>query len=119
NNTNNTNTTNNTNNTNNNNISAVSAWNTATNSVIQQQRHCAKRSREDSQSTGYETDSTTSSLGDTSNLQCPRLQTQPLCLARKRSQSLGTTMQGCGSVAQLDPSTVKANFVDCLVGEYT
>ncbi|KAF9191817.1 hypothetical protein BGZ51_006701 [Haplosporangium sp. Z 767] len=53
-----------------------------------------------------------------SSMQCPRLQPQQLCLPRKRSQSIGMCMQGPNGTAvqcELDPSAVKANFVESLV----
>ncbi|KAF9175423.1 hypothetical protein BGX20_005699, partial [Mortierella sp. AD010] len=108
-------------------ISAVSAWNSATSSIVQQQRQNRKRSHEDIGSSLHHLSATrleqsestlTAGTGEAS-LQCPRLQAQQLCLPRKRSQSIGTSLQqGCGGVTsqcQLDPNAVKANFVDCLV----
>ncbi|KAF9360274.1 hypothetical protein BGX26_009957 [Mortierella sp. AD094] len=117
-----------------NNISAVSAWNSATSSIVQQQqqRQNRKRLHEDIESlshhsgdlnsaTGLEQSESTLTAGSgEASLQCPRLQAQQLCLPRKRSQSLGTSLQqgysGVTSQCQLDPNAVKANFVDCLVG---
>ncbi|KAF9156186.1 hypothetical protein BG015_006922 [Linnemannia schmuckeri] len=72
--------------------------------------------REISSSESVSTNSTSSAAVETS-LQCPRLQTQQLCLPRKSSQPLAT-LQGLGGVSgqcPLDPSTAKANFVDSLV----
>ncbi|KAI8602403.1 hypothetical protein EDD21DRAFT_414017 [Dissophora ornata] len=96
----------------------------------QQQRQSRKRAHEDNAPSQQQADSETAALQEhrassstagsaETSLQCPRLQTQQLCLPRKRSQSLGVSMQGSNNVAQcqLDPNAVKANFVDCLVGE--
>lgn len=59
-----------------------------------------------------------SSAAVETSLQCPRLQTQQLCLPRKSTQPLAT-LQGLGvGQCPLDPSIAKANFVDSLVGKY-
>jgi hypothetical protein len=55
--------------------------------------------------------------------QCPRIQTQKLSLPRKQCESLDVSFQETYSVVPqclVEPNALaKANFVDCLVGEYS
>ncbi|KAG0303134.1 hypothetical protein BGZ98_006972, partial [Dissophora globulifera] len=95
----------------------------------QQQRPSRKRSCEDiapsQHQSGLESAARQechepSSTADSSeaSLRCPHLQAQQLYLPRKRSQPSAASMHegaGVGPHCPLDPNTVKANFVDCLV----
>ncbi|KAG0035679.1 hypothetical protein BGZ83_004038, partial [Gryganskiella cystojenkinii] len=65
---------------------------------------------------GYQEQQQQSTKNDVSSettLQCPRLRAQPLSLPRKCTQDASNASM-TGSCA-LDPSQVKANFVDSLV----
>jgi len=111
------------------------ARNTSAQTQQQQQQQCPNRKRACPREEGenYQDPRVhpkhASEVSTETSLQCPRLQSQQICLPRKCTaattivaappSSNGNSGNGTSSGAQctLDPNTVKANFVDSLVGE--